>query len=257
MLSHLAALAMLADEPKVTLEMIAPVKVSDGGPIFFAVAITPEPGWHSYWKNPGDSGAPPALTWDLPQGWKADPLNFPPPTRFAIGDSVNYGYDRKTILTGVIHPAPNATKSPFKLTGKLNWMACDDESCVAGVYEVGLNGSIGATTSLDPKADEQYNAASRAIPTNAAKGSATFAKGSYTLEAEASSPIDAYFFSDTEGTVAHELKQKVTKTADKIRIEIPISPFAKEPVKQLRGVLLTQGRDHVGYQIVNFSVQFK
>lgn len=258
MLSHLAALAMLAaDEPKVTVEMIAPVKVSDGGPIFYAVAITPEPGWHTYWKNPGDSGAPPALTWELPEGWKADPLNFPPPQRFAIGDSVNYGFDRKTILTGIIHPQANAPKGPFKLSGKLNWMACDDESCVAGVYSVGLNGSIGASTTLDQRADEQYNTASRAIPTSAAKGSATFAKGSYTLEIEALTPVDAYFFCDTEGTVAHEMKQKVTKTADKIRIEIPVSPFAKEPVKQLRGVLFTQGRDHAGYQTVNFPVHSK
>ena len=25
-------------------------------------------GWHTYWRNPGDSGAPPSITWQTPPG---------------------------------------------------------------------------------------------------------------------------------------------------------------------------------------------
>src|SRR5690242_21098278 len=43
--------------------------------------FTPESGWHVYWKNPGDSGQPPVLQWNLPQGFSAGDTEWPTPER--------------------------------------------------------------------------------------------------------------------------------------------------------------------------------
>ena len=39
----------------------------------------PQPGWHGYWRNPGDAGDEPRVTWRLPEGWRAGPLHYPVP----------------------------------------------------------------------------------------------------------------------------------------------------------------------------------
>ena len=38
-----------------------------------------EPQWHTYWKNPGDSGLPTKIQWQLPEGWKVGDIQWPFP----------------------------------------------------------------------------------------------------------------------------------------------------------------------------------
>ena len=41
------------------------------------VLLEVEPGWHVYWMNPGDSGAPTTVSLTLPPGFTAGPVRFP------------------------------------------------------------------------------------------------------------------------------------------------------------------------------------
>ena len=50
------------------------------------------PGWHTYWQNPGDAGAPPELTLALPEGVSAGPIQWPVPRRLPEGPLMTYGY---------------------------------------------------------------------------------------------------------------------------------------------------------------------
>jgi len=52
-----------------------------------------EPGWHIYWKNPGDAGEPPHVLWTLPTGITAEPMLFPAPKRLPLGPLMDYGYE--------------------------------------------------------------------------------------------------------------------------------------------------------------------
>src|SRR5437763_14353945 len=40
-----------------------------------------EKDWHIYWINPGDSGQPPVLQWQLPAGFSAGEIQRPRPER--------------------------------------------------------------------------------------------------------------------------------------------------------------------------------
>src|SRR4029450_3965187 len=47
--------------------------------------------WHTYWKNPGDSGLPTRIQWVLPEGWKAGEIQWPYPHKRPIGPLMKYG----------------------------------------------------------------------------------------------------------------------------------------------------------------------
>ena len=45
-----------------------------GEPLTVALRLSMEKGWHTYWRNPGDSGLPTTLAWNLPAGVEAGPI---------------------------------------------------------------------------------------------------------------------------------------------------------------------------------------
>ncbi|HET8883666.1 MAG TPA: protein-disulfide reductase DsbD domain-containing protein, partial [Solimonas sp.] len=57
-----------------------------------ALRLKPDPQWHVYWRNPGDSGIPTKLEWRLPNGIAAGDIVWPYPQIERLGDLANYGY---------------------------------------------------------------------------------------------------------------------------------------------------------------------
>ncbi|MGH8172626.1 MAG: protein-disulfide reductase DsbD domain-containing protein, partial [Rhodanobacteraceae bacterium] len=57
-----------------------------------------EPHWHTYWTNPGDSGLPTTIEWNLPPGFHAQDIAWPVPKRFDVGGLYNFGYDDALLL---------------------------------------------------------------------------------------------------------------------------------------------------------------
>ena len=63
-----------------------------GTTVWAAIRQTIEPGWHTYWLNPGDSGLATSIAWTLPRGVTAGGPLWPAPERFTTGPIVNFGY---------------------------------------------------------------------------------------------------------------------------------------------------------------------
>jgi DsbC/DsbD-like thiol-disulfide interchange protein len=59
-----------------------------------------QPGWHTYWSNPGESGLPTTIDWSLPQDFRVGPILWPTPERFTAGPVVGYGYKRRSSSPG-------------------------------------------------------------------------------------------------------------------------------------------------------------
>ena len=72
--------------------------VEPGKTITVAVQEKMEPGWHTYWINPGDSGEPTSIEWSLPQGLSAGPILWPIPHVISVGPLAEYGYDDEVVL---------------------------------------------------------------------------------------------------------------------------------------------------------------
>ena len=83
----------------VRAELISEVSaVKPGEPFWVALRQTIRPKWHTYWKNPGDSGLPTEIKWTLPAGTAADAIVWPTPTLIDVGGIINYGFSNDVLL---------------------------------------------------------------------------------------------------------------------------------------------------------------
>ncbi|NBZ95563.1 MAG: hypothetical protein EBR40_03920, partial [Proteobacteria bacterium] len=115
------------------------VPIQAGTPFPVTIALDLEPGWHTYWQYPGDSGLPPKVTWQLPEGWTAGPIEFSVPNQFSEpGDMIIYGYEKRQILRATITPPKDLPREQiYDLKASLTWLACK-ELCVPGSADVEL-----------------------------------------------------------------------------------------------------------------------
>ena len=80
-----AAAAQIDQAPKVTPRLVAEDSaVAPGGHVAIALEEKIHDGWHTYWINPGDAGAPTTIDWTLPAGWKAGAIQWPTPKRLPV-----------------------------------------------------------------------------------------------------------------------------------------------------------------------------
>src|SRR5471032_2576062 len=77
---------------QVTLDVSLERAGAPGTTVWAAIRQTIEPGWHTYWRNPGDSGLATSIAWTLPKGVTAGVPSWPAPERFTTGPIVNFGY---------------------------------------------------------------------------------------------------------------------------------------------------------------------
>ncbi len=106
----------------------APQGVAAGKPVWLGLQLVHQPQWHTYWKNPGDSGLPTRFTWKLPDGMQAGEPQWPVPERLPVGPLANYGYDG-TILLPVPLTVPAGVPASGSVQVKLDasWLVCKQE----------------------------------------------------------------------------------------------------------------------------------
>ncbi|MGH6993611.1 MAG: protein-disulfide reductase DsbD family protein [Caulobacteraceae bacterium] len=123
-----------------------------GSTLWVGVVQKIQPGWHTYWRNPGDAGEATRLTWSLPPGWRAGPIQWPAPSRFLLGPIMSYGYQGRVLLAVPIEvPAGERPGSLAHLAARMDFLVCKDV-CVPGSASLDLALPIAAgVPPLDPK----------------------------------------------------------------------------------------------------------
>ena len=105
--------------------------VAPGSTTVVAVRQKIAPDWHTYWRNPGDSGGATSLIWTLPAGVTADPILWPLPSRQRLMSLMNYGYSGAVLLPVPIHVPPTARPGEvLTLTTDVLFLVCSDQMCV-------------------------------------------------------------------------------------------------------------------------------
>ncbi|MBA4803392.1 MAG: thioredoxin family protein [Brevundimonas sp.] len=98
------------------------------------------PGWHTYWRNPGDSGGATALDWTLPPGVVAGDIVWPLPERQRLQQLANYGYSGEVYLPVPIRiPATARPGATLPLRVEALFFVCSDEMCVPETLTLGLD----------------------------------------------------------------------------------------------------------------------
>ncbi|HVP17597.1 MAG TPA: thioredoxin family protein [Spirochaetia bacterium] len=124
-----------------------------------AIHFRMAPGWHIYGQDPGDTGLPTTVSWDLPKGFAVGDLAWPPPQRFVSQGSTSYGYEGEVSLLARMTP-PSDLASPGKATirAHVGWLACRIE-CTPGRADLALALPV---TSAAPAVDARWAAVAAA-----------------------------------------------------------------------------------------------
>lgn len=136
--------------------------VEPGKPFRAGILLSIEPGWHTYWQHPGDSGEPPRAEWSLPEGFSAGDLQFPTPIRFDVpGGLVNYGYKDAVMLIATITPPAKVETSSVEIAAAVTWLVCTDDVCLPGGGTVRTVVPIGPAA---PAATDVFERWTRQLP---------------------------------------------------------------------------------------------
>ena len=209
-----------------------------GKPILVGLQLRMAPHWHTYWKNPGDSGLPTKIQWVLPDGWKSGAIQWPYPKPLPIGPLTNYGYEDEVVLLSELTPPANAPAGTAKIVARAEWLVCKDV-CIPekGELDLALPVSPGEGA-IDPRGQAAIKAAQANLPVEP-KGwkfeSAVVGKSlvvRMTPPEGQSAPPKAMFFPERENVIENAAPQKLTRDGRALRVEMrlvePIDPKLKE-----------------------------
>ncbi len=115
-------------------------QIAPGEEIWIALEQSIAPGWHTYWKNPGDSGLAPVLAWELPDNFTIGKIHWPVPSKFSYNDITDYGYNDQAILLQKLTIPRDLPDGAITLKLKTQILVCK-EICIpeSGEFELTFN----------------------------------------------------------------------------------------------------------------------
>ncbi|MCD6680420.1 MAG: thioredoxin family protein [Burkholderiaceae bacterium] len=122
----------------VEVELVADrAAVVPGEAMRLGLRIHHDPQWHTYWRNPGDSGLPTQVELRLPAGFDAGPIRWPAPQRLFIPPLANYGYEGEIVLPISLQPPAAIDGDRVTIAAHASWLMCRDV-CIPGDADVSL-----------------------------------------------------------------------------------------------------------------------
>ena len=161
-----SAPSAVVSTPQVRAELVAdaPQGLAAGQTIWLGLKITHQPHWHTYWKNPGDSGLPTTLAWTLPAGASAGEIEWPAPQRLPIGPLMNYGYEGTLLLPVALTLPAGFAADALEVKLRAEWLVCKDVCIPEGGDFVLTLPAQAATTGHAAAFEAARAAAPRALP---------------------------------------------------------------------------------------------
>lgn len=132
----------------VQADLVANVSaIVPGEPFLVGTHLKMAPGWHTYWRYPGDAGIATEIKWALPDGWQAGEIQWPIPLKLnEPGDIQIYGYHDEVLLIQQITPPRNIGEGATKLSTSVNWLVCE-KICIPGEATIALTLPVSASNS--------------------------------------------------------------------------------------------------------------
>ncbi|MEM8484950.1 MAG: thioredoxin family protein [Bacteroidota bacterium] len=236
--------------------------IQPGVPFTLGLHLEMDPGWHSYWLNPGDSGEPTEIVWDLPATFSTDAIQWPIPHKIDLPPLRTYGYENEvTLLTAITPPADLATGSKIEITATVYWLICE-EICLPAEEAVSIQLPVEAATPTSSADAPLFNTARNQLPVSDESWdvAATSTTGSYVLRVVPPSAFegnweDVHFFSSAQSVVEHAAPQPVTRDGNAYLIGLQQSEYAGGLTEQLTGVLINKSADNTLALAVDIPVQ--
>ena len=240
------ARAQVVYDAHTELELVSGVDaIVAGEPFDLAVRMKTDPGWHVYWKNPGDSGLPVSIRWNLPEGFKAGELRWPVPERLEEAGLTTYGYTQGVFLISHISAPVTWTENIVGLKAYVDWLACDDRICVPGKADLLLNLPVGDIAAPGVWAHELALTRERwpqpiPWPVGAFENGQVIGLNIGIPAAERSKISSLEFFPDREDLIVHSARQTPRTTSQGLELTVSKSTIQNGRVGSLSGILVVR-----------------
>jgi len=226
-----------------------------GGTVTVALRQKIRDGWHTYWLNPGDSGEPTIVTWTVPAGVTAGPLQFGYPERVPFEHLMNFGYKGTPLfLTEIAAPASARPGDVLTLKADATWLVCE-EICIpeAATMQIDLP-VVAEMPAPNPLFTEEFASARAKLPVAAPWPAAWTADGR-TLALSLTSPElaaagvkEAAFFPFEGGYIKNAAPQTLGASDGRFTLTTESARLLNNPEKiaaagAIKGVLVLTGAD--------------
>ncbi len=220
--------------------------IAPGTPFSVAVRLKMDPRWHTYWINPGDSGAPTEIKWDLPPGFEAGPIQWPYPERIEVPPLVSFGYEGEAaLLVRITPPRDLKMGQRVRLAAHVSWLECE-ELCLPGEATVSAVVHTGPNVENDPTLARFFSEARARLPLDSGDWSFAAAPGRGFVRLSATPPLwlkepvaDAKFFPETVGQFSNG-RSRWDRGAGAYVMDLPLSDESTSPIRRLTGVLVSK-----------------
>ena len=248
------ALAQPVDTGHLIAELVArDQSVAPGATTYVAVRQKIDKGWHTYWRNSGDSGEATRIVWTLPQGWTAGDIVWPAPTRQPTGPLMNYGYQDEVLLpVPVTAPATARPGEIVTFKAHATFLVCE-EICVPEEAELSLSMPVSeGLASPDPQWSGPIAKTLAAAPAPAgltgafAKQGETVALAITGAALKGADLSDAYFFPFDSTAIDHAKPQAIERGPEGLTLTLTPGYAFQQPqgLAALAGVLTVGGKSY-------------
>ncbi|MBS0480194.1 MAG: thioredoxin family protein [Proteobacteria bacterium] len=191
-----------------------------GSEVAIALDTTPQPGWHGYWRNPGDAGFPAKLDWTLPAGVTVGEPAYPAPQRLLISGLMNYVFERPyAAIVKLKVPRGLAEGTTLPISLHMAYLVCTTQLCgpEQGDFAITLTVGDGA---IDPTQRAVFDAWRRALP-QPLGAPATYQAANGEVRIAAPYPADAkgegaYFYPLSREVIDYAAPQMVRRDGDRL-----------------------------------------
>ena len=207
-----------------------------GTSINIGLKVSMDKGWHTYWRNPGDSGGPIEIDWDLPKGFSVSDIKWPLPEKIEYPPLMTYGYEDFVIYPMVLSIPADYSDDYFEMTADI--LICADV-CIPESGKISSN-------LLDIESDSLLYEWLESIPSKSLPITTSLNDNNleirFTFEKEIK---EIYFFPDENNSIDYSSKQNFYKKDDGYFLSIKLF---NDEFQNVSGVLDIDG---TGYNVSN------
>ena len=207
-----------------------------GTSINIGLKVSMDEGWHTYWRNPGDSGGPIEIDWDLPKGFSVSDIKWPLPEKIEYPPLMTYGYEDFVIYPMVLSVPADYSDDYFEMTADI--LICADV-CIPESGKISSN-------LLDIESDSLIYEWLESIPSKSLPITTSLNDNNleirFTFEKEIK---EIYFFPDENNSIDYSSKQNFYTKDDGYFLSIKLF---NDEFQNVSGVLDIDG---TGYNVSN------
>ena len=222
-----------------------------GSTVYVALRQKIQPGWHTYWRNPGDAGDATRIVWTLPAGWTAGDIVWPTPEKSRVGPLLDFAYTGEVLLPVPISVPANArVGSVVTLKAAAAFLVCEQVCVPEDAVVILTLPVVAGTPGTDPRWGARVAETLAKAPKPAGLKAVFALQGSVLKLAVTGAPLKgadvsgAFFYPYSGKVIEHPPEQAIERGPEGLTLSLtPGYDFtqAEQKPSELAGVLALNG----------------